>query len=148
MFVDHQHVQVGLAGFAVDDRGDVADALGRVAVGAEPGDCAGRLLAEAQAVGRRGLVLDVADRVGEVALDDLVAAGHDDDFRRAVDHGVDAVAVAVDVDEAAVERDRVGAAEEEVAGLLALHDRDALLEGQVGEAVVQASPCLVRRAAW
>ena len=128
---------VGEAGAAVEDGGDAADALGGVAVGADTRHGAGGLLAEAHGVGGGGQRLDSGERVANIPLDELVAPGDNNDLGGAEDHGADAVAVAVNVDQNAVEGERVGAGEEEVAGELAAHDVHALLGGEVGEAVVE-----------
>ena len=128
---------VGEGGLAFEGGGDAADALGGFAVGAGAGEGAGGLLAEAHGVGGRGMGLDAAEGGAEVAVHQLVAPGHDDDLGGAEHHGGDAVAVAVDVHEQAVEGEGVGAGEEEVAGELAAHDAEFLLGGEVGQSVVE-----------
>lgn len=96
-------------GFA-RDHGLTADAVRRQAVGTAPELRAGRLLAETDRVRRSSHIADA----GEAALDvrhDLIHPGDDDDVFRACNQTRDAVAVAVDIDELAVQGDRVGAHE-------------------------------------
>ncbi len=75
--------------------------------------CAGQLTSQPDCVGRGGCISDSADGAFYIGYN-LIHAGHHNNVRRPLDQTGDAVAVAVDIDELAVQCDRVSAHEEVV----------------------------------
>ena len=100
--VHDDHLSRHAGGAPVEDRGHLADPIRRIAVGAHARRGARGALAEAAAVWRAGAPLDAGNRVVDAALHDLVAPDDVESAPWAGDGRRDAVAVAVDVDDASV----------------------------------------------
>jgi len=115
VLVDKQHVRRRVCWLAIMHHRDLADAVGRVAVGADSSGGTRSLFAETPAVRRAGAAFDAGDCVIKAALDYLVSSYDEHHLFGAEDGRRHAIAVAVDIHKAPIGSERIGAEKEKIA---------------------------------
>ena len=117
MLADDNYMVFSAAGTSVQHIEGAADALGRIAVAAHTGYCAGSFAVEALGIHRRCDIARAMDSAGKV-MGDFIAARDDNDFLWPEAKRGDAVAAAVDIDNNAVLADSIGAEHKDISGEL------------------------------